>query len=227
MSIVTLPQKTMTSVELVEIINALRKPGSKELRHDNFIAKIEKHPGIDAPKFVGTQAYGNRNTRKVYNLPERECKLMVMSESLEVQTKVYDRMTELEAKAPAVVHDPVLAAHIATLMRLDVVQQEQKRQDTAIAKIAETVAVIEARTQPENKHFTVMGWANLQGMKVDITAAANLGKRCANLSREQGVPIGNVSDPRFGKVYSYHESILNQVVALMDSAGAATKTVAA
>ncbi len=63
------------------------------------MAKIEKHPGIDAPRFSGTQTYGNNNTRKVYNLPKREAELMVMSESLEVQTKVYDRLSALEARA--------------------------------------------------------------------------------------------------------------------------------
>ena len=89
---------TISSVELVEIINGLRPEGSAELRHDHFMVKIEKHPGIDAPKFSGTQTYGNNNTRKVYNLPKREAELMVMSESLEVQTKVYDRLTALEAR---------------------------------------------------------------------------------------------------------------------------------
>jgi hypothetical protein len=90
----------MSSVELVRVINALRKREKKKLlRHDNFLAKIEKHPGIDAPKFLGAQKYGNGNTRKVYLLPKRECELMVMSESEVVQTRVYDRLTLLEGRA--------------------------------------------------------------------------------------------------------------------------------
>ena len=96
MNQLTTTTPTISSVELVEIINSMRPAGAKELRHDNFTVKIENHPGIDAPKFLGTQTYGNNNTRKVYNLPKREAELMVMSESLEVQTKVYDRMTALE-----------------------------------------------------------------------------------------------------------------------------------
>ena len=44
---------TISSVELVEIINGLRPDDAKELRHDNFMTKIEKHPGIDSPKFLG------------------------------------------------------------------------------------------------------------------------------------------------------------------------------
>lgn len=90
---------TMTSIELVEIINSMREEGSAEIRHDNFMAKIEKHPGIQSPKFLGQYKDARGRMQKCYNLPRRESELMIMSESLEVQTKVYDRMTELEQGA--------------------------------------------------------------------------------------------------------------------------------
>lgn len=142
----TKPVQTMSSVELVEIINELRPEGAAELRHDNFITKIEKHPGIDAPKFLGTQKYGNGNTRKIYNLPKREAELMVMSESLEVQTRVYDRMTALEQQAlqgatsvvppsvldqvGAVIQQQLAAMFQAELPRL--VQSELARQQISV-----------------------------------------------------------------------------------------------
>lgn len=110
------------------------------------------------------------------------------------------------------VKDPQIAAVILALTRVDAVEQEQKRQAEELARIAENVAVIEARTQPENKHFTVMGYANLIGQSVDVRTAASLGKRCAALSRQRGLVIGDVSDPRFGAVHSYHESVLQEVL---------------
>ena len=91
---------TMSSMELVELINGMRTPGKVELRHDNFMSKIEKHPGIMSPKFLGhievPGPNGGTRKSKCYFLPKRECELMVMSESLEVQTKVYDRLSEIE-----------------------------------------------------------------------------------------------------------------------------------
>jgi hypothetical protein len=92
--------KTMSSVDLVEVINGMREDGAAELLHKNFIVKIESHPGIDAAKFLASQKYGNNNTRKIYNLPEREARLMVMSESLEVQTAVLDRLIKVESVGP-------------------------------------------------------------------------------------------------------------------------------
>ena len=60
------------------------------------MVKLEKHPSIDSPKFLGQYKDSTGRTLKCYHLPKRECELMVMSESLEVQVKVYDRMTALE-----------------------------------------------------------------------------------------------------------------------------------
>lgn len=111
-----------------------------------------------------------------------------------------------------VVKDPVLAAHIRTLIEVDAIKTEQQRQAGELARIQESVAVIEARTQPENKHFTVLGYANLVGKKIDLTIASKLGRKCVDLSREQGLPIGDVRDPRFGTVHSYHESVLQAVL---------------
>ncbi len=89
---------TMSSIEILEIINEARKVEAERtglkwiyLRHDNFMSKVPKVLGEEnAPKFLGTQKYGNNNSRQVYNLPQREAFLMVMSESYELQAKLYD-----------------------------------------------------------------------------------------------------------------------------------------
>ncbi len=93
---------TMSSIELVGVINELRAKGKAELRHDNFIKKVESHPGIDSPKFLGEYKDSTGRPLKCYNLPKRECELLVMSESLAVQTRVYDRMAALEQQLSAV-----------------------------------------------------------------------------------------------------------------------------
>lgn len=100
---------TMTSLELVEIINSLRDEGRAELLHKNFMAKIESHPGIDSAKFLAQYKDSTGRSLKCYSLPRRESELMIMSESLEVQTKVYDRMTQLEQ----VIHNSQPTMHVS------------------------------------------------------------------------------------------------------------------
>ena len=111
---------TMSSMEIVSVINEERKADAEAvgtrfvvLRHDNFLVKIEKHPGIQSPKFLGDYTDERGRSQKCYHLPKREAELMVMSESLKVQTRVYDRLAEKEAAAaPALPNfmDPAAAA---------------------------------------------------------------------------------------------------------------------
>lgn len=91
----------MTSLELVDFINSSRAPGEALLRHDSFMAKVPVVLGDDAPKFIGTQTYGNNNTRAIYVFPKREACLMAMSYSYELQALVFDRMTALEEQQKA------------------------------------------------------------------------------------------------------------------------------
>lgn len=89
---------TMSSVELVDVINSMRTKGAAELLHKNFLAKVEKHPGITSAKFLAYVDVPGPNgairKSKCYILPKRECELMVMSESLQVQAQVYDRLMQ-------------------------------------------------------------------------------------------------------------------------------------
>ena len=96
---------TMTSLEMVDYINSERAEGDAELRHDSFMAKVPKVLGEAAPKFVGTAFYvngtGAKVERAIYTFPKREACLMAMSYSYDLQAKVFDRMTALEAQAEA------------------------------------------------------------------------------------------------------------------------------
>lgn len=89
---------TMTSLELVDYINSQRGPEESELRHRDFCAKVPKVLGEEmCEKFRASfkDAYGR--DQPGYRFPKREACLMAMSYSYELQAKVYDYMTELEA----------------------------------------------------------------------------------------------------------------------------------
>jgi len=89
---------TMTSLELVKLINELREEGAAELRHTSFMAKVLVVLGEEgAQKFLGSYLSSQNKELPCYNLPKREAHLMVMSESFKVQAAVYDRMVELES----------------------------------------------------------------------------------------------------------------------------------
>lgn len=133
---------TMTSIDLVVIINDLRDPGRAELRHDHFMAKVEKVLGDAAPKFSGTvnrpQPAGGVREYPCYHLPKREVLLMVMSESYAVQARVYDRMVELEGGSAIRVPTTLAGA-----LRLAAEQAEQiESQAAQLAASAPAVAFV-------------------------------------------------------------------------------------
>ncbi len=89
--------QTMSSMEIVDLINANREPGSAVLQHKHFRDKVLKVLGENlAAEFSAVRIDDRGKKQPCYNLPKREATLMVMSESYKVQAAVYDRMEKLE-----------------------------------------------------------------------------------------------------------------------------------
>lgn len=141
---------TMTSLELVDFINQHRKDqaalaglrfpseGYSELRHDHFMTKVPDVLGENhAPKFLGTQNYGNNNIRAICTFPKREACLMAMSYSYDIQAKVFDRMTELEqAQSRPLTQAELLQAQATYLVEMERKHQEQAQ---AVARVEQRV----------------------------------------------------------------------------------------
>jgi hypothetical protein len=92
----------VTSLELVEFINSQRGEGESTLAHSDFLKKVPQVLGGGAGNFSDTYRHPqNGQTYPCYRFPKREACLMAMSYSYDLQAKVFDRMTALEAR-PAI-----------------------------------------------------------------------------------------------------------------------------
>ena len=104
---------TMTSLQLVEYINHLRKEesplGYTELQHKSFMEKVQKVLKDTAINFATSFYKGNGSAvleRKVAIFPKREAMLMAMSYSYDIQAVVYDAWETAEknlSKAASIV----------------------------------------------------------------------------------------------------------------------------
>ncbi|MBB3639833.1 phage antirepressor KilAC domain-containing protein [Variovorax atrisoli] len=94
--LVTASAVTMTSLELVEVINSERGEAGAKLAHSDLLKKVPQVLGRDAGNFSSVYRGGNGQERPCYRFPKREACLMAMSYSYELQAKVFDRMSELE-----------------------------------------------------------------------------------------------------------------------------------
>jgi hypothetical protein len=216
--------KTMSSLELVEFINAERKSeGAKNaIRHDNFMKKVEAHPGIDSPKFLGEYRDSTGRTLKCYHLPKREAELMVMSESLVVQTRLYDKLQTLldtPVYAAPTLTNPVMNMIMQQAIQYDKLEQQTKalaiglqQNVQAVSDVAHRATVIEAKLNTEPDYFTIVGWCKLIKKQVLNKEASELGKAAKAATLAAGLSVKEVSSEAFGKVNIYPASILEAVV---------------
>lgn len=105
MSQIQLNVKTMSSIEIVKLINDHRSNSIVDaiiptLRHSDFLAKVPNVLGAEySEKFRSTYLANNGKENPCYRFEKREACLMAMSYSYELQAIVFDRMTELETQS--------------------------------------------------------------------------------------------------------------------------------
>lgn len=89
-------------------------------------------------------------------------------------------------------------------------------QQAQLADHEDRLARVESRQTAMEEgagYFTVLGYINYCKLPtIDFPTAQGIGRKATRLSNERGVHIGKATDPRFGEVNTYHESILDAVM---------------
>ena len=88
-----------------------------------------------------------------------------------------------------------------------------KAANTRIDKVDERLLEVESKQMTiDRHHYTIIGYANLTGVRgVGRDAAARLGRRASAMSRKQGYHIGKEYDAKYGMVNTYHVDVLQEV----------------
>lgn len=121
---------TMTSLELVNFINSQREKGEAKLAHHDFLKKVPLVFGKAATIFRGSYKDSVNRDKPCYVFPKYEACLMASSYSDELQTKVFDHMTELEAKASPPSELQTYAAALFEASRLaPTIEEAEQRAD--------------------------------------------------------------------------------------------------
>lgn len=234
MKALTAIQITMSSLELVEFINADRRaraevfgapfpsPGFAKLEHADFLKKVLEVLGAAvAGNFSGYYTASNGKPNPCYRFPKREACLMAMSYSYELQAKVFDRMTELEAQqAPKV---PDLSTDVGKLLliqdltakqlaliesnkQLEAERDEAKRTKAEIGSRREATAMATAAAKSKEverlkhelgrnqQHATVVAVEKATGRKFAKNAYVALRR----VTKKYGLEAVSVMDPRWG-----------------------------
>ena len=220
------PSVTMSSLELVAFINASRQAGEAELTHAHFLQKVPNVLNGDEANFRSVYLGKNGQERPCYNFPKREACLMAMSYSYELQAKVFDRMTELEAKQ----NPKIPLTYIQALEQLIEVEK-QKEAALGLAKVAiETKAEIGSRREATamNTASQAVKKANKLEIELDQSKDYCTVKRMEMLKHGQkfnwrllksagqdlGIDSIDIYDANYGSVKAYHRDVWLEAYAL-------------
>jgi phage regulator Rha-like protein len=198
-------QKTMSSLEIAKLTG---KEHSKVMAD---IRRILDEAEIGHAEFGGTYFSEQNKQLSCYNLPRRECDLVVSGYSVPYRLAIIDRWQELELmtkenKDPnlPVIHDPVIAALVNTLQQLDTVKQEQSVQSLRIESLeAKQDAIING-----SDYFAVSAYSNLVKIPVDNKLASSIGKEATTYCSVNNINLGEATHPLWGSVNTYPKYVL-------------------
>lgn len=178
---------TMSSLELVDIINKVREQEGKAiLAHSDFMKKVKEVLGEGAGNFSCTYLSSQNKQLPCYRLPKREAHLMVMSENYKVQAAVYDRMVELEGPP-----------------------KQMTRREMAEYQLKLIIDLEEAEARVESLQITLdenHQWASVKRMEKEHKRSFKWQELKA-YSLVNDYEIKRVFDQNYGEVNAYHADV--------------------
>ena len=99
------------------------------------------------------------------------------------------------------------------------VEHERRQQELEIRTqaIEHRVATVEARqAQGAPDFYSVLAYSKLRHLRLDLNMAIEWGRLASGMSRSLGVPVGRITDPRFGLVNTYHIEVLDEVASRLN-----------
>lgn len=107
------------------------------------------------------------------------------------------------------------------LSQLEIIAQsaqillEQDRKLTEISEkqkeMQDKISVLEVKTKTRPDFYTIAGFGTIHGTMVNVTLAAQLGRKASKICKERDIETDKIKDPRFGFVKLYPENILKEV----------------
>ena len=179
--------------------------------------RISEYDFVENQDFVvfaqtGENSTGGRPSTEYYITLDMAKELSMVERNIKgKQARKYFIECEKKLKEQATTPtDPLLMiAHMAQQAYETklLAQQVAQRQDSMEQAIKEVQAKQEALTDSSN-FFSVLAFANLHEVGLTNGKLSALSKKAGKLSEKLGMAVGTISDPRWGKVKTYHKDIL-------------------
>ena len=196
---IVLNNNTMTSLQIAEVTGMRHADVMRSIRTmETAWAKVNQR-NFALVEYKDAKG----EMRPMYQLNKTECLYVATKFNDEARAKLVIRWEELEREKQ---RKPMTTAEILLQNAQALVEQERKMNQLE-AKIDE----IDTRTRTRPDYFTVVGYATLNGISVNLSTASRYGAKAARKCRELGVATDTIPDPRFGQVKMYPRQVLDEI----------------
>ena len=193
-------KETMTSIEIGKLTGKEHKNVTRD------ITVMFNGLEIDTLKFERISKDSMNRDRKIYNLPKRECLILVSGYNVKMRAAIIDRWQELEKAQPQMTQLEMLAQGFAKMAEIE---NQQKETDHRLTNIEER----QNRMDGATGYRTVLAHNKIMGRKMSLSESNKLGRGCSKCCKKRGIAIGRIPDERFGMVNSYPINILDEAIA--------------
>ncbi len=180
---------------------------SKQRYSDWIVNRISVYGFVEEDDFtiVSCKSNGGRPS-KDYHVSIDMAKELSMVERNDKGKQARKYFLECEKKAKQV---PILS-EMEMIIKIAQANVEQQKKLEAVNN---RLDIIEAKTLTEDvNYFTVAGYCSLHRVQVTKKQCADLGRKCAKLSRENETDIESIPHAMYGRVNTYHVEILKEIV---------------
>jgi len=186
MNTLTLNKETMSSLEMGELCNKDHPKVTAD------IIRILKEVEIDAAEFRAISKDSMNRDRTIYNLPRRECDLVVSGYVAKYRLAIIDRWQELENNQPALptTYIAALTAHLESEKAL---QLETEQHEVTKVELVETKIVLDERKE----------WSSIKRQEV-LHQRKFVWQVLTKWHIDHDIDRKEVFDENYGTVKAYH-----------------------
>ena len=198
----------------VETVNARELHSFMESKQDfsTWIKnRIEKYDFVENQDYVSLHKKMEREiggtVRIEYFVSVGMAKELAMVENNDKGSQARKYFIECEKKLMQ--PKPMTQIELIALIANQMAEQERKsfELDTRLQAVERT----QQRLDQDNDHFTIKGFCSLHGLDLSNGKMSAMSKKAKKLSEAKDYAYHEISDPRFGKVKTYHVDILTEL----------------
>jgi phage regulator Rha-like protein len=207
---------TMSSREIAELTGKDHADVLKDVR------KVLEEVGIDGGKFSGVYKGANNQDRPCFNLPRRECDLVIAGYSAKYRLAIIDRWIELEAKnvktplqlarEQVILYERLEASQAALSMAVQTKAEiGSRREATAMNTASQAVKKV---TSLEIELDKSMLYSTIKRMEIIHHGLKFNWRLLKSAGTQMGIESIDVFDANYGTIKAYHADVWLEAYAI-------------